>query len=232
MRQYLAVVRPLIVPSFEKNVSIILHEEFGAIYKHDFHPFVGEPAIRHYTHRGEIYNSGTRARYAEFPVDPEDSFIHIPSIHPSLDRYDCGAVEVRRFFDITMWQVILMIDCALDILKEGFLGPRSQLCDKILAAFNERWTGSGNDIAFAEAKHDLMTWYAKKPSVHTIDPLKQYKSGCDGSQVNINLQGVISVYWTKPNGTKALAKMCGGAGTNVHPPKDAAGPDAIRTIHL
>jgi hypothetical protein len=234
MRQYLEAVRPLIVPSFEKATSSILRQNFGALYsEHDFHPWVGVPSIQYYTDRGKIFNLGNSARYAEWPVDPEDCFIQIPSLHPGNDRYDYGSTEVRHFLDVTMWEVMLMLDCALDILKEGFVGPRSQLCTKILDSFNKRWTSSGNAAVFAEAKKDLVAWYAAKPAAGNYSSdLRTYKTHWNGSKVNINLQGIISVYWQKPDGAKVKVTMTGGSGTNVHPPKNATGIEAIRTIHL
>jgi hypothetical protein len=155
------------------------------------------------------------------------SFIHIPNIHNGSDRYDSGVIEIRRILDMTMWEVMLMIDCALKILKEGFHGPRYQLCAKILAAFQERWVDSGDAAAFDEAKKDLIRHYATKPNAHKLEPLKAYKQQWNGSQVNINLSGTISVHWEKPDGTRVKVRMTGGANTKVHPPKDAKGADAI-----
>lgn len=103
MRQYLGVVRPLIVSSFEKGVSSVLRKDFGALYnEHEFHPMVGVPEIHYHNHRGEIFDEGNKAMRAELPVDPDDCYIHIPSVHPGMERYDYGASEVRRILDMTM----------------------------------------------------------------------------------------------------------------------------------
>ena len=171
-------VRPLIVPSFEKTTSSILREDFSSLYgKHDFHPIVGVPAIQYYTDRGQTSNKGKKSKQAELPVDPEDCYIQIPSIHPRSDRFDNGPAEPRRVFDMTMWQVVLMMECALDILKEGFIGPRSQLCTRILGSFHERWSRSGNELAFARAKDDLVQWYVKKgESRYSKDPVRTFKA--------------------------------------------------------
>lgn len=233
MRQYLDAVRPLIVPSFEKGASSVLREDFGALYsEHEFNPMVGIPEIHYYSDRGKISNQGTRTMHAELPVNPDDCYIHIPSIHPGHDKYDYGVLEVRRVFDMTMWQVFLMIECALNALEEGFVGPRSQLCAKVLGSFLERWSRSGNAAVFDQAKSDMVKFYAAKPGRYTMEPLKSYKTDWDGKQVNINLSSIVSVYWKKPDGTKVIAKIAGGRSTNVHPPKGATGNEAIRTIHF
>jgi hypothetical protein len=190
MRQYLDAVRPLIVPSFEAHVSAILREDFGALYhQHEFYPIVGVPEIHYYNERGEISNQGNRTICAELPVNPDDCYIHIPSIHPGSDKYDYGTLEVRRVLDMTMWQVMLMIECALDILEEGFVGPRSRLCGKILESFHERWSCSGNATAFASAKDELAQWYRNRTEARlSQESLKTHKEHWDGSPVNINLE--------------------------------------------
>ena len=45
--------------------------------------------------------------------------------------------------DMTLWQVVLLVDITIKILENGWNGPRSDLCDSILAEFRQRWEQSG-----------------------------------------------------------------------------------------
>ncbi|KAI7465802.1 hypothetical protein KC351_g14790 [Hortaea werneckii] len=45
--------------------------------------------------------------------------------------------------------------------------------------------------------------------------------------------GIVTIYWEKEAGKKKVrVTLAGGRSTNVHPPKDATGIDAVRTIHF
>lgn len=232
MRQYLAAVKPLIVLSFERRTSGVLRADFAGIWsKHDFHPDVGTPAVQRYTWRGQIFDAGTKHKRAEIPVEEQDCYIQIPSIHPGADRYDEGSKEQRRVFDMTMWQLVLMIECALDLLSSGFEGNRSELCAAIMAAFQDRWTSSGNAFAFTQAKRALADWYQNKKGRYSNDSTRALKDSLDGTAVSVNLSGIVNIYWNSPSGKRRLT-IAGGRGTNVHPPKGAQGDDAVRTIHL
>lgn len=232
MRQYLAAVKPLIVLSFERRTSGVLRADFAGIWsKHDFHPDVGAPAVQRYTWRGQIFGAGTKHKRAEIPVGEEDCYIQIPSIHPGADRYDEGSPEQRRVFDMTMWQLVLMIECALDLLASGFEGKRSELCSAVMKVFQNRWTGSGNAAAFTQAKQALADWYQNKKGRYSNDSTRAVKDSLDGTAVSVNLSGIVNIYWNSLSGKKRLT-IAGGRGTNVHPPKGAQGDDAVRTIHL
>jgi len=43
---------------------------------------------------------------------------------------------------------------------------------------------------------------------------------------------VVSVNWLSPLGKYVKGKISGGKDSGVHPPKDATGNDAVRTIHF
>ncbi|KAI6868044.1 hypothetical protein KC338_g4180 [Hortaea werneckii] len=52
-------------------------------------------------------------------------------------------------------------------------------------------------------------------------------------KVAVNQSGVVTIYWEKEAGkNKVRVTLAGGRSTNVHPPKDATGIDAVRSIHF
>ncbi|KAK4891095.1 hypothetical protein LTR27_010302 [Elasticomyces elasticus] len=234
MRQFLGTTQPLIAVTYERRTSGVVRANFVGLWSgHDFLPIVGEPDIQYWTHAGDVTGLGNKSKAAEFKPNPQDCFVQIPSIHPGSDKYASKPPEARRVFDMTMWQVDACIHIALDILQQGWSGTRAELCDEILTSFQKLWDRSGCGAEFDKAKQELASFYAAQPSRWSKDPKRAFRKAIDGEEVAVNLSGVVSVYWTKPDGkTTARITIAGGRSTNVHPPKGATGKEAIRTIHF
>ncbi|KAI7161419.1 hypothetical protein KC349_g2859 [Hortaea werneckii] len=236
MRQYFEMVQSLIVVTMERSTSGVVRANFVGLWSgHDFLPDVGEPAIQFWTDPGQVSGLGNKSKSAENEVEPEHCFIQVPSFHPGADKYTEHAVEFRRVFDMTWWQVVCLIHVALDTLANGenWQDRRNELCEEILKGFKKRWQASGCHDAFQAAKVTLGQYYAKKESQWTKDPRRAFRNSLDGQQVAVNQSGVVTVYWEKEaSKRKVRVTLAGGRSTNVHPPKDATGADAVRTIHF
>lgn len=206
MCKYLAVIQPLVVLSFERRTSGVLRADFAGVWsKHDFHPDVSVPEIHYYTHRGEIFGAGTRLKLAEVPVEDEDCYIQLPSIHPGADKYDQGSPAQRSVFEMTLWQFALLLDCALDALdacalQNDVITSRSHVCQAILTSFQKRWHESGNSREFDAAKTSLSEWYQAKPGRYSSDPKRSWKPNVNGNSVAVNQSGIVTIYWTNPKG--------------------------------
>ncbi|USW55082.1 hypothetical protein Slin15195_G084010 [Septoria linicola] len=70
LRQNLSALRPLIVPTFEGNVCMIVRNNFVGIYREKgvLLGMVGRPEIQYFTDSGEIRNKGNKAIVAEHPI--------------------------------------------------------------------------------------------------------------------------------------------------------------------
>ncbi|GAB1737900.1 hypothetical protein NU219Hw_g2372t1 [Hortaea werneckii] len=236
MRQYFEMVQSLIVVTMERRTAGVVRANFVGLWSaHDFLPDVGEPAIQFWTDPGQVSGLGNKSKRAENEVEPEHCFIQVPSFHPGADKYTEHAVEFRRVFDMTWWQVVCLIHVALETLANGenWQNRRNELCEEILKGFKKRWHASGCHDVFQAAKVTLDQYFAKRESQWTKDSRRAFRNSIDGQEVAVHQSGVVTIYWEKEAGKgKVRVTLAGGRSTNVHPPKDATGNDAVRTIHF
>lgn len=233
MRRYLELVKPLIVATFERKTSGVVRANFVGLWSaHDFIPQVGDVQIQYWTHPGTVTGAGSKAKAGEIEPDPEECFIQVPCIHPGAEKYDKRSTESRRVCDITMWQVVLLTDIALEILSKGWSGNREDLCDLILQTFNARWEKAGCDKILKKAKADLQNYNSNKTTQWSKDQRRAFRSQLDGKEIPVNASGIATLYWTKPDGKTSRITVSGGRATNLRVPKDATGDAAVRTVHL
>ncbi|KAK8028878.1 hypothetical protein PG991_005934 [Apiospora marii] len=162
LRQYLAIVRPLIVNAYSKPVSSITRANF----LHEF----GLPRSSLVEHVGELtiqyYSSTSWVNERCDGPDPDTAFINIPHLHPGFDKYGEQPVELRRVFDMTMQLTFLVASAAMDVneelLNSGEKLNRFDICEKVLEQVNAtlHTTSEGQTFsdAFRDAKHDLQNY--------------------------------------------------------------------------
>jgi hypothetical protein len=233
LRKYMASAKPLIVMTFEKRTAAIVGTNFVGTYngKH-LTPVAGLPRIRYFTDPGEVTGRGTSHIAAEFAPDPNDCFIQIPSFHPGSLGYD-EVNTARRVIDMTQWHLCLAIDVILDLLAEGIDEDRAQLCKRAMEEMEKRWNESGCADAMVAAKRALQTeHYDTKKGRYSSEPSRKWREHFDGTEIPVNQEGFISMYWEMVDGTRRKVNLRGGRECDIHPPKNAKGDDKIRTIHL
>lgn len=234
LRQYIAAIKPLFVLTYETRTSGVVGDNFVGTYSPDRNivPIAGIPRLRYFTEPGEVSGKGTRVKKAENAVNEEECFIQIPCLHPGSDRYRASSLELRRILEMTLWQLVLGFDVSLKLLSQGVPPSRAQLCKTVLQEMESKWTASGCARAIEEARKKLQTSETKRTRNYTKDPLRVHRQHLHGQAVPVNLSGVISLYWERPDGSKTRITLAGGRKSDVHPPKGAKGDDKIRRIFL
>ncbi|KAI5360479.1 hypothetical protein Slin14017_G086540 [Septoria linicola] len=228
LRQNLSALRPLIVPTFEGNVCMIVRNNFVGIYRE----------------KGVLL--GNKAIVAEHPVNENDCFIQIPLYHPGHDKYHNQALELRRMFDISCMQIPLFLTCLLDNLP--WEGKRIDLLETVLNDFRQHWHQSGASAQLENARDDLDKYWKSFAKKRNVQDLHQFKSDWQGAQVSINQSGIVAIYWLKPDGEEVRVTIQGGRNSDLPPPKQTkpktkgkgkakaesteVDDEAIRTIHF
>lgn len=237
LRQYFDTTKPLIGITFERRTSGVVRANWVSLYSgHDFYDQAGIPAIQYWTHPGEVTNRGNRFMKAENEPQPEDAFIQIPLYHTGHDKYTAGELPIRRMTFINSWQIVLMLEVAIDYLSCG-IDPNSisryDMCESILAEFNNRWQASGCDKVFEQARKDLISHFdVTQRGRWGKDSNRLYRSHVDGQTVAVNSMGIMTIYWERPDGSGTRVIINVGRGSEICVPSDAEGNDAIRTLHL
>jgi hypothetical protein len=222
-REYVEATKPFL--------NLVLSNRNNKFVKANFATNAGRPmvnllgelgnfTIQYYTNPGQV-TTINQIHVPSNQVDKRDCFIQLPSFHPGLEKYGAGSTELRRVLDINLWKVCLAVDVTLDVLFRAKNDPlynysRYDTCRIILDHVERRWTASGADILFDQAKKAYKT-VADSVDRWRKDPTRAYAQSCNGATVNITLRGKMTLYWQMANGEPQ--KVSFGGGQNIAPVK-------------
>lgn len=239
LRQILAEYRPLVVPTFESRTSAVVRGNFMGHWQSPTSlPFMGVPTIRYFTNRGKVE---TRKKTAQFDVDENDCFVHIPVYHPGTDKYVAQPFnEIRRGIDMALWQIAVLVDIFFVFLEKGFHGTRFEMCQAAITEFEKRWTTSGCDKVFVKAKAAIHAFIKRHSETkgryaHHKDNRRAWKATFDGEKVVMNMSGMVTMNWLRPLGhgqPNEEVKVVLHLARSIGIPKGAGEKESVRTIHL
>lgn len=175
LRQYLTIVRSLIVVSLSRPVNAITRANFvhqQGVPMHSFTPLVGEATIQYYF---DPTGDGS---------DKEDcAFINIGHIHPGFDKYRNQPVVLRRLLEVTWQKTFIVQDIAMHVLdkhaERSDMADLTQLsiCCEVLKELKSTETGSPYQeffLGFDEARRNCISFLTDaktRSSTEDVRPL-------------------------------------------------------------